>query len=72
MPRYKLWDKVMLPRHWNYNPKFDRDIWWVIRDIRIWRHISYFIGKTRYLEEVLRDMWGTALYTKEYDQWNRN
>lgn len=65
MPKYNIWDKVLLPRFWNYNPKFDRDIWGVIKQVRYFRHISYLIWNSRYLEEVLRDIWWTALYGKE-------
>jgi len=63
---YKVWDHVLLPRKATYNPKYDRDIWGVIKEIREWRYTSYLIWKTRYLEQMLREMGGTALHTKEF------
>lgn len=71
MSKYKIWDMVMLPRHWNYNQRYDRDIWGRIKEIREWKFTSYLIGKTRYLEQLLRDMGWTALYHKP-DEWNNH
>lgn len=65
--KYKIWDPVMLPRFGNYNPKFDRDVYGYVKEIREWKRISYLVGNTRYLEEVLRDMWWTALYSNKYN-----
>ncbi len=54
MMKYKIWDIVLLPRFWNYNPKFDRDVCGKIQEVRQWRLISYRIWSKRYLEDILR------------------
>ena len=52
--KYKVWDIVLLPRFWNFNRKYDRDIPAEIKEIRVGRLISYRIGNKWYLEDLLR------------------